>query len=237
MSTDPTTNKPSTSYFIRSFIQMLKNLLFSVPASVRLVFPFSFFISFQNCEITAKRREIAGTTLMFATGKCVNVLKATESTIRTQLVWEVRLLQLFSTSLASSVCGTSGKLKGLIHPKTTTQTVIRLVTTAEAAEQQSCEQCRGLIRRRALSEKEDCVHGGRSEKCLKNIDQKQIQIRRGVEIEFQNLQRREFLGEIDISDYSVNSEAEIAESEWKSLRVKSLSVRKFSFCFRFISIL
>lgn len=86
---------------------------------------------------------------MFATERCVNVLKATESTIRTQLVWEVRLLQLFSTSLASCVCGTSGKLGGLIHLKTTTQTVIRLVTAAEAAEEQSCEQRRGLIRRRA----------------------------------------------------------------------------------------
>lgn len=38
----PTTNKPFTSYFIRFFIRTLKNLLFSVPASVQLVFPFSF---------------------------------------------------------------------------------------------------------------------------------------------------------------------------------------------------
>lgn len=97
---------------------------------------------------------------MFATERCVNVLKATESTIRTQLVWEVRLLQLFSTSLAPCVCGTSGKLEGLIRLKTTTQTVIRLVTTTEAADEQSCKLCRGLIKRRARFLKEHFVSTG-----------------------------------------------------------------------------
>lgn len=60
-----------------------------------------------------------------------------------------KITSIISTSLASCVCGTSGKLLGLFHLKITIQTVMRLVTTTEAAGEQSCEQRRGLIRRRA----------------------------------------------------------------------------------------